>query len=378
MKGEKNSVCLLRSTGINPDPRAMKTAVWLHKAGYNVRIMGWDRYGDSPKKEMINGIKIERIHIPSSYGSGVKNIFRLFLFNLYLIWYVFKYKPDVVHACDLDTALPAILMKMIRKTKVVYDIYDFYAESRRIGKLESFVRRLEKWVVRKSDIVILAHERRVEQLGTLSDMEKRKIITIYNTPEDIKIELDNKKLPDYPYFSYVGVLAEDRGIPALLDAVEEMNETGLVVAGFGPLENTIRSRVTSHDKVSFLGKISYEDALQIQGHSVAVVALYDPAVPNNRYAAPNKLYESAMLGKPVITSEGTLFSEVVRKEGIGYVVPYGDVNLLRQACYKIIRNPKQREIMGTRARRIYEQSYSAENMRRVLAEAYQKLNIDSW
>ena len=34
----------------------------------------------------------------------------------------------MVHACDFDTILPALMCKWLWKIKVIYDIFDFYAD----------------------------------------------------------------------------------------------------------------------------------------------------------------------------------------------------------------------------------------------------------
>ncbi|MED4730173.1 glycosyltransferase family 4 protein [Aneurinibacillus migulanus] len=367
------TVYILRSTGINPDPRAMKTAVWLYHAGYTVRIIGWDRNCDSAEKENVNGVDVKRFRIPSSYGKGIRNIFQLFLFNIKLFCTLFKDTPDAIHACDLDTVVPAMLIKKIKKVKIVYDIYDFYAESRRVGKLEPLIRWIERYISRKSDFIILAHEKRIEQLGKLPPIEKKKVITIYNTPEDIQITKRSGIVPLHPFFSYVGILSHDRGLLSVIDAVAELNNVRLVLAGFGSLEQVIMEKALLGNNTTFLGKIPYEDAIIIQGSSLAIIAMYDPLVPNNRYAAPNKLYEAAMLGKPVITSEGTLFADIVKQEGIGYVVPYGDVEKLKNACLDMLCNNNERVSMGKKSRKLYEEIYSADAMRKVLTTKYKEL-----
>lgn len=373
MEDKKRTVYVIRSTAVDPDPRVLKAARWISELGYLVRVIGWDREYRSVSEEYMEGIKIERIKIRSKYGAGMKNIFQLILFNIVVLFKLLKEKPDVVHACDLDTVLPAIFLKKFMKRKLVYDIFDFYADSRRVGYLDSGFRWLENWVIRQSDLVIIAHEERVNQLGYLPDHIKEKIITIYNTPEINKEyeEEDNKDV--LPYFAYVGVLTPDRGLSFVIKAMDSIHDTELRVAGFGPLEEELQKAVEVSHNISFLGRISYNDALLIQGKALAIIALYDPSIPNNKYAAPNKLYEAAMLGKPIITSAGTLMDSIIEKERIGYVVPYGDTEELKKVFMKIINEPLQSKEMGQRGKRLYEQVYSASSMKIRLQQRYIQL-----
>ena len=55
-----------------------------------------------------------------------------------------------------------------------------------------------------------------------------------------------------------------------------------------------------------------------------IMALYYLANPVHRYAAPNKFYESLMLGVPVVTTQGTLVGDKVLKYKTGFVVQEGE------------------------------------------------------
>ncbi|MGQ9533459.1 MAG: glycosyltransferase family protein, partial [Desulfotomaculales bacterium] len=122
--------------------------------------------------------------------------------------------------------------------------------------------------------------------------------------------------------------------------------------------------------VDFRGRVSHTEALALQRDALAVLALYDPQVANNRLAAPNKLFEAMMLGRPVITSVGTLAGQVVEREGIGLAVPYGDARRLAEAMAFLASHPAERRRMGEKARALYVQRYSFAEQCRRLREAY--------
>src|SRR5437867_650721 len=101
--------------------------------------------------------------------------------------------------------------------------------------------------------------------------------------------------------------------------------------------------------------------------------MYDTEVPGNRLASPNKLFEAMMFGKPVIASADTRMAEVVREEGCGLVVPYGDSSALRGAIERLMLSPGDAEGMGARGRKAYEAKYNWRAMERRLLEAYGEL-----
>jgi len=359
-------ILLTRSESIAPFPRLERTAKSLAQLGFRCLAIGWDRGGSFPRFEKGNGVDIARFSFFGEYGGGIRNLLGLFLFNCYLFITFLKIRPKVIHAYDLDTAMPAVFAKMFLGCKVVYDIADWYADSRKVGRLKWLVEKLEQWVCRRVDAVILAHEERLQQIG----FEPRRWTVIYNTPEDF-YEGPSKN-PEGDYFAYVGVLYPDRGLEQVVEA-SLMAGVRLVLAGFGSLEEYCGEMAKKFGNIEFLGKIPYERTLEIERNALAIIALYDPNFRNNRLAAPNKLYEAMMLGRPLITNRGTLVGELVEREQIGVVVTYGDTQELAQALKQLRDNPEEREAMGRRARRLYEERYSFEKQAGRLREVYREL-----
>ena len=369
MSTKNNDVVFTRSDAIAPFPRLESTARCLKEEGLNCLAVGWDREGRYPAKEKAT-FDIVRMRFRGRYGWGLRNLYGLFRWNLGLVFLHLKLRPKIIHAYDFDTIIPALIARVFVKCKVVYDIADWYADSRKVGRLKSLLDKAERWACRKADLVILAHEKRLQQVGFIP----RKWLVIYNTPEDIckRSQSVEEKPAHNDYFAYVGVLHPDRGLPQIVEATSALGAK-LVIAGFGPLEAYCRKAADTMPGIRFLGQIPYERTLVIEANAIAIVALYDPKLSNNQLAAPNKLYEAMMLGRPLITSRQTLVGELVEREKIGIAVTYGDVRGLSQAMDYIRSNPKECEEMGHRARALYEARYSFDQQCQKLREAYQEL-----
>lgn len=368
-----------RSNPVDPDPRVEKAARCLQGAGYRCMIWGWQRLLFE-KCEQHPDLVIKRILFPGKFGGSFTNFFGLFVFNLWLFFNHLLIRPKIIHAFDLDTVLPALAARFFLKNKVVYDIADWYADSRKVGFLEPFIVKLERWVCTRADLVILAHEERLQQLG----FQPKKWAVIYNTPDDIKV---NESSNESSYnsnsnnsnnydlessFVYVGVLQPDRGIEQMIKAAC-IAKVKLVLAGFGPLAEFCKQASQLNDYVKYLGRVSYHQALTLEKQSIAVLALYDPRIKNNKLAAPNKLFESMMLGRPIITTKDTLAGRFVETERIGVTVPYGDVDALIEIFTLLKNNPSQCEEMGGRGRKLYEKYYSYQAQCEILRCLYDSL-----
>src|SRR5947208_3576418 len=138
-------------------------------------------------------------------------------------------------------------------------------------------------------------------------------------------------------------------------------------------EAELANAIESSHAAIFLGTISYDEVLDQTAGCQVVAALYDPAVPNNRFAAPNKLFEAMMFEKPVLVSEGTLAADIVREVGCGIVVPYGDREALKRALEKLMLSSEEASAMGARGRAAFEQRYNWKAMEPILLRLYREL-----
>ena len=187
-----------------------------------------------------------------------------------------------------------------------------------------------------------------------------------NVPEDRP--LPAKPDPEFTVF-YGGMIAKDRGLLDLLAACESTGAR-LIVAGHGPDESVLLPHLESSPASMFLGTVPYDEVLRRTAASHVVAALYDPNVPNNRYAAPNKVFESMMCARPVITSDGIAIADLVRSVGCGVVVPYGDRAALQRALEQLMLSPAECERLGARGRAAFESGYQWKSMEARLVAAY--------
>lgn len=350
------------------EPRVDKEARALASAGYAVDVVLWDRALEHPAREPRSGYVIHRVRIRAPEGRpGL--LLRMPLWWL-SAWQLLKdLRPDVVHAVDLDCFLPALAAKRWLGAALVYDIFDFYAPMIAV-RLPSVIReamtRLERRLALRADLVILPDASRAEFFG---ERPPSRIVEIMNVPEERPVTTRPHAL--FTVF-YGGQIARDRGIPELVRACEAVGAR-LVVAGHGPDERVLVPYVESSPAAEFIGNLSYDEVLSWTASSDVIAALYDPALPNNRRASPNKLYEAMMLSKPVLTNEGILVGDFVKDEGLGAVARYGDVDSVRQALEGLMLSPDACKEMGARGRRLYESRFRWDVMRDRLVSAYRDL-----
>jgi len=356
------------------EPRIAKEATSLARAGYDVHAILWDRERAYPREESRDGIRIHRVLLRAPEGRP-SLVLRIPGWWTRLFIRILRLRPDVVHAADFDTVLPAYLAARIGGARIVYDVFDFYADMvtapipPRVRKL---LARAERRMISRVDAVVVPDLHRSEQFG---EARPKRLVELMNVPEDRGASATAKD-PDGFVVFYGGMIAKDRGLNDLVAACEDVGAK-LIVAGHGPDEAELLGRIESSHAGMYLGTISYEEVLEETAKSQAIAALYDPAIPNNRFAAPNKLFEAMMFRKPVLATEGTLAGEIVREVGCGIVVRYGDRAGLNRALEMLMLSPDETKAMGVRGRQAFESRYNWKAMEPRLLVLYRDLNPGS-
>lgn len=377
-------IIMVRSLKGYPDSRVEKELYSLSKEN-QVSFFGWNRsgVGNTISQETVDvfGRPIEYYHFNkmAPIGLGFKKLF----FSLLKYWKAeYKFlkknadKYDAIHACDFDTVLPALYIAKKYKKKLVYDIFDYYSESHNAPKIiKKIIKKIEDYVIGKSDVTIICSDKRREQI---KDSNPNKLYIIHNTPMDMlkKNNIEKDMLTkDKIKMAYIGLLSEDRYLKEIASVVKNMKNLVWIVGGWGPLDSYFLDLSRKYNNIIYHGEVSYEKALELESKCDIMTALYDPNIPNHKYAAPNKFYESLMLGKPLIMIKGTGMDDYVSKYEIGQVIDLNKIDFctgLGNAITKIINDNNVNEI-GIKSRKIYEKEFSWAKMEERLLDVYRTL-----
>jgi len=363
-------VVLIRSRAI--DPSVEKIARTLVKSGYEVELLVWAREGKITNSPFANGYKIHSFKLKAPYYK-LRLFFYLIVWSLYVFFFLLKSRAKIIHAVDLDTLYPALLVKVIKKVKLCYTIYDFYADilPRRMPRIvKRTVAFAEKFALRFVNVLFLVDESRYEQI---EGAKVKRIEYVYNSPEDYFKSLGKPaQTPEINVF-YAGYLDKSRALEAIINTVGELDNVNLTIAGGGPGTDVVKSYLTKYTNFAYLGQISTNEVMTNTLKADILFAFYDPELPNNKYASPNKLYDAMMSATPIIVNEGTNASKIVTENKCGLIVPYGDTNALKEALQSLINDPELRRRLGNKGRQAYEAHYNWKIMRDRLINAYAEI-----
>jgi glycosyltransferase involved in cell wall biosynthesis len=102
-----------------------------------------------------------------------------------------------------------------------------------------------------------------------------------------------------------------------------------------------------------------------------VVAVPQRDTPDTVGQVPAKLFDAMALGRPVVSTRVSMIPEIL--EGCGLIVEPGDVAGLSATIGRLIDNPAEAQVLGTRARERCVERYSFDAARRALFPMVEKL-----
>lgn len=370
-------VVFIRTYSIYNDSRDVKEILALYNSGYHVIVLGWDR--DSKALSRCKEIfpqDIEFYFFPVKLDTiGFRNIDKLFL------WFKWEYRTIkkitknkmgiIFHACDLDAGIPVHYFLRKRKGgiyKLVYDIYDYYVDTHSIPAfLKTHIENIENSIIDSADVTIICNSERKSQISNTSP---RKLLIIHNSPD-----LRGKVLPTSTAlydFVYCGGLSDDRLLREIFQQYPEHSKLKAVIAGRGVNSSLAEELSDRFSNFIFKGPVTYNEVLELEAKGKVLFAVYNPKVPNNRLADPNKFYESLALGKPIIVCKGTGIDKLVEKYNLGLTITY-DATEFYKALEILLNDPMRCQVMGQNGRKLYEEKYKWEKMENNLLKAYSEL-----
>lgn len=380
----KLRVIMLRTNKVDPDPRVEKEVnSLLLNNNVHIEVLAWDRTEKYEYKKghlkLQNGcVTIHRIGILAGWGIGIKKNAKAYISY---VWKTSKWlrknvdSYDCIHACDLQTVIPALwIILFYKKKKFVYDIFDYFSDTAHGNSLILWIsRKFETFIINHADATIICSEKRKKQINPA---KPKKLYVIHNSPSINQISTDIsgicKSNSNKTKIVYVGNLVEDRCIREIIYVAKENREIEFHIGGIGNLSEFVNEVSSKYSNVFYYGKLQYKEVLALEKECDIMIALYDQNVRNHKYAAPNKFYEAMALGKPLIVLHDTGIDDIVDEYKLGISVNQSTYDI-SQGIKKLIEDQDNWTKMKIEGKSLFEQKYSWDIMEVQLNELYTNL-----
>lgn len=138
---------------------------------------------------------------------------------------------------------------------------------------------------------------------------------------------------------YQGIVEKDRPLANIAKALRKIGNKDIVflIMGKGD-EHLIEELYGMYDQVKYLGFVPSPQHLAITKFANIGIANYDFSCLNNVFCAPNKIYEYAKFGLPMLVSENIGLTETVGAFGAAECIDFEDVDAIAKGIEKIKRD----------------------------------------
>lgn len=334
------------------DIRVRKEASVLIANGYHVNLLCL-RKKNQQSIEVIDNIRLHRINAgKNNYALAFWDIV-MSLFFLHPIFFfkasrlIREFNISLVHVHDLPLVGTALKLKNKHPNiKVVFDMHENYPEALPIwfawkkniitrikNRLFMNTERWLKWegiAVNQCDSIITVVDEMAENLNFKYNGLSTKISVVMNSEstEFMSSESDQLIYREYPskfIIAYVGGLGPHRGVDVAIEGMKFLkNENiALIIVGGGSIEavNELEMQISN---------LGLENQVFIKGHQPfsRVYSFMKYADVNiiphkinkqNDYGVPHKLFQSMMVGKPVLVSTCKPLKRIVETSNAGLV-----------------------------------------------------------
>jgi len=231
-------------------------------------------------------------------------------------------RPQLVYGHDYYTAWSAREEALRVGAKFVYDAHELLKPSpgQKRSLRERLFALLERMGASDADLVICANEPRARLFHEYHGLTTVPLV-IRNIPDESQEPPLSEVKRDPLRILYQGDLSAGRRLELLIQALPYLDaNSSLVLAGGGPALDKLRSMASAaglDHRITFLGRVPRSDLPRLMAESGVGVLSYPASDLNNVYCAPNKVYEYARAGLPMVAIGSEHLRELVEGPGLG-------------------------------------------------------------
>lgn len=337
-------VCDVVLNSVWYDPRVRKQLVEYQAQGIEVSCVGMkcNRYDEEKIARIPCPVTIvsTRAKYEGRQRNPMKKVLRERCRNRDLCDAIVAYKPDVIHANDLNALIPAAMAAKELGCALIYDSHEIYVENFFNGGKRMYARMLkakERKLCKKVDKMICVSHAAAEYFAREYKIPKPMVIT--NCSLKAEQVMSSEKNPGFEVLNH-GQFYAGRGYDIMVEAsqyLKEYPEIKLAMRGFGVMEQQLRDRTEElkAQNVVFYPKVLVEELIPYASHSMVGVAMTEAICLNFKLSVSNKLFEYASAGLPVIMSDIPEHRYLNEKYQFGIVLEDNEPETFAKAVIKL-------------------------------------------
>jgi glycosyltransferase involved in cell wall biosynthesis len=305
-----------------------------------ILVIGRSGAGLPPKEELGNGIYFYRLNTVLEVGGDGKltKFLRTIGWYFTVLFWLRQRRIDCLNCHSLSVLPLSILIKLWKRCALVYDTHELETETYVMRGLTGIISKLtEKYLIKLVDAVCVVNKSIANWYKDSYGLEK--VWVAYNKPYSLNSKPRRLgKLrsaigaisKDDILFIYQGLLSSGRGIEIMLDVFSKTDsQRHLVFMGYGPKETLVREAAIKYSNIHFVPAVTPDLIKEYTVDADIGLCLIENSCLSYYLCAPNKIYEYASSGLPMIVSDFPEMASFVDYYDCGWKIRPTEENLAR-------------------------------------------------
>ena len=345
-----NTILHISHTDIRYDSRILKELHALDAfSGYERIGIGFELDEGASASKEPTGFEIVTLKLFSRAFRVLPRVLRYALnfveLTAVLFFRAVQIRPTIVH-CHDTLVLPAgWLIKLILGCKLIYDAHEL--ESNKNGQtvlLSKGTLLIERVCWKRVDLLISVSDSILQWYR--DNIGDKSAILVLNSPElggstaardDLRDEDYFHRLYSIPrdqsVFVYLGILGPGRGIEFLLDVFSDVSlEAHVVFVGYGEFEARVALLAEKYKTIHLHPAVPHEKVVHTVRSADYGLCFVESVSLSDYYCLPNKLFEYAFAGVPVLASNFPEMERVVESYSLGICCAPDQESVRRAIC----------------------------------------------
>lgn len=319
MNREHSYIIAAVTNDLHQDQRMQRICTTLQDAGYRVELTGRRRRGSTSLPPQA----YEQTRLRCWFERG-----KLFYleYNLRLLLYLLGRPFDAVCAVDSDTLVACFVAARIKGKPCVLDAHEYFSETPEVAQrpvVKTIWEAVARWIIPRLRHCYTVGEALAEVLSKRYGVDFE---TIRNAPlKQVAPAPSSVVHSDRPFIVlYQGMLNAGRGLEAMLEAMQMLENVQLWLAGEGDLSEELRRQAQTligQDKVRFLGFVPPAELPQLTSQAHIGINLLEAGSLSYWYSLANKALDYIHAGVPSIQMDFPEYGKINEKWEVFTCIP---------------------------------------------------------
>ncbi|MCB0762146.1 MAG: glycosyltransferase [Flavobacteriales bacterium] len=331
-------VAVLVSNDLVHDQRVSKVCEALRADGHQITLIGRKTSQSLP---LDRPYRTRRMALGFSRGAGFYAMLQIRLF-FYLLFRRF----DVVHCNDLDTLLPAFLLRPFKRWTLVYDSHEYFTEAAGLtGRTfqKNVWLAVERWIFPRLKYVVTVNQ-------SIADIYKERykadVKVVRNIPRFApppKVSRADLNLPENKHIILLqgAYIDHDRGCLEAVEAMQWVDHALFLIIGSGqeiPAAKELCQKLGLQDRIRFMDKMPFDTLRQYTAAADVGLSVDKPLHLNYKLSLPNKLFDYIHCHTPVVATPLPEIRRIVETYHVGMLTKGYTAQDLADAINKLLES----------------------------------------